>query len=114
MFLPTLTFSWHFSNYADAFSVYHDQIFRSFVYAVVATILCLLLGFPLAYFIAFKAGRFKNLLLGLVVLPFFTTFLIRTFAWKTILGRRGLGGQALRADRPAARATAGCFDAAGR
>ena len=52
--------------------------------------LCLLLAFPLAYVIAFKAGRFKNLILGLVILPFFITFLIRTLAWKTILADDGI------------------------
>jgi spermidine/putrescine transport system permease protein len=89
VFLPTLTFSWNFGNYADAFSHYRDQIFRSFSYAFLATVLCLLLAFPLAYVIAFKAGRYKNLLLGLVILPFFVTFLIRTIAWKTILADDG-------------------------
>ncbi len=54
-----------------------------------ATVACLLLAFPLAYMIAFKAGRFKNLILGLVILPFFVTFLIRTLAWKTILADDG-------------------------
>jgi len=95
VFLPTLTFSWNFGNYADAFSHYRDQIFRSFSYAFVATVLCLLLAFPLAYVIAFKAGRYKNLLLGLVILPFFVTFLIRTIAWKTILADDGLVVSAL-------------------
>jgi spermidine/putrescine transport system permease protein len=89
VFLPTLTFSWDFSNYGDAFSRYHDQILRSFGYAVTATVVCLLLAYPLAYVIAFKAGRFKNLILGLVILPFFVTFLIRTIAWKTILADDG-------------------------
>jgi spermidine/putrescine transport system permease protein len=89
VFLPTLTFSWHFGNYLDAFARYQDQILRSFGYALVATVLCLLLAFPLAYVIAFKAGRYKNLLLGLVILPFFVTFLIRTLAWKTILADDG-------------------------
>ena len=89
VFLPTLTFNWDFGNYLDAFSHYQDQIIRSFIYALVATLLCLLLAFPLAYVIAFKAGRFKNLLLGLVILPFFVTFLIRTIAWKTILADDG-------------------------
>jgi spermidine/putrescine transport system permease protein len=89
VFLPTLTFSWDFGNYADAFSRYHDQILRSFGYAITATVVCLLLAYPLAYVIAFKAGRFKNLILGLVVLPFFVTFLIRTIAWKTILADDG-------------------------
>jgi spermidine/putrescine transport system permease protein len=89
VFLPTLTFSWDFGNYLDAFSRYQDQILRSFIFAVTATVLCVLLAFPLAYVIAFKAGRFKNLILGLVILPFFVTFLIRTIAWKTILADDG-------------------------
>jgi spermidine/putrescine transport system permease protein len=89
IFLPTLTFSWDFGNYLEAFSRYHDQILRSFIYALTATVLCVLLAFPLAYVIAFKAGRFKNLILGLVILPFFVTFLIRTIAWKTILADGG-------------------------
>ncbi|MFN8071077.1 MAG: ABC transporter permease [Mycobacterium sp.] len=89
IYLPKLTFAWEWSNYARALSEYRDQILRSFGYALAATILCLLLAFPLAYVIAFKAGRFKNLLLGLVILPFFVTFLIRTIAWKTILADDG-------------------------
>jgi spermidine/putrescine transport system permease protein len=89
IFLPTLTFAWDFGNYLDAFTRYQDQILRSFIYAVTATVLCVLLAFPLAYVIAFKAGRFKNLILGLVILPFFVTFLIRTIAWKTILADDG-------------------------
>ncbi|MGP4056964.1 ABC transporter permease [Mycobacterium sp. 4D054] len=89
VFMPTLTFAWDLQNYVDAFTLYREQIFRSFGYAFVATALCLLLAFPLAYVIAFKAGRFKNLILGLVILPFFVTFLIRTIAWKTILADEG-------------------------
>ena len=89
VYLPTLTFAWDFGNYTHAFSAYQDQIIRSFSYALAATVLCLLLAFPLAYVIAFKAGRYKNLILGLVILPFFVTFLIRTIAWKTILADDG-------------------------
>ena len=89
IFLPKLSFAWEFANYARALTEYREQIFRSFGYAMAATLLCLLLAFPLAYVIAFKAGRFKNLLLGLVILPFFVTFLIRTIAWKTILADDG-------------------------
>ena len=89
IYMPTLTFGWDFGNYLDAFNLYRDQIIRSFSYALVATILCVLLAFPLAYVIAFKAGRYKNLILGLVILPFFVTFLIRTIAWKTILADEG-------------------------
>jgi spermidine/putrescine transport system permease protein len=90
IFMPTLTFSWDFGNYASAFTTYQDQVIRSFGYAFAATIICLALAFPLAYVIAFKAGRYKNLLLGLVILPFFVTFLIRTIAWKTILADDGV------------------------
>ena len=89
IYLPTLTFAWDFGNYTDAFSQYREQILRSFGYAFAATVLCVVLAFPLAYVIAFKAGRFKNLILGLVILPFFVTFLIRTIAWKTILADDG-------------------------
>ena len=89
VFLPTMEFAWKFSNYTEAFSKYQDQILRSFGYAIVATLACLLLAYPLAYVIAFKAGRYKNLILGLVILPFFVTFLIRTIAWKTILADDG-------------------------
>jgi spermidine/putrescine transport system permease protein len=89
VFLPTLTFDWNFGNFVDAFRMYQDPILRSFGYAAAATVLCMLLAFPLAYVIAFKAGRFKNLILGLVILPFFVTFLIRTIAWKTILSDDG-------------------------
>ncbi|HRV59018.1 MAG: ABC transporter permease [Solirubrobacterales bacterium] len=77
--------TWAFSNYTDAISQYSTQFFRAFYYAGVATLLCLLIGYPLAYAIAFKAGRWKNLMLFAVVAPFFTTYLIRTIAWKTIL-----------------------------
>ena len=86
VFDPTLTFSWEFSNYTEAFSEYNEQILRSFEYALTATILALLLAYPLAYVIAFKAGKWKNLLLGLVIVPFFITFIVRTLAWKTIFG----------------------------
>ena len=58
---------------------------RSLIYAGIATILCLLIGYPLAYAIAFKAGKWRNLFLFAVIAPFFTTYLIRTLAWETIL-----------------------------
>lgn len=86
VFDPTLTFSWEFSNYSEAFSQYNEQIVRSFEYALSATLLALLFAYPLAYVIAFKAGKWKNLLLGLVIVPFFITFIVRTLAWKTIFG----------------------------
>jgi spermidine/putrescine transport system permease protein len=90
IYMPTLTFNWEFGNYAHAFSAYQDQILRSLGYAFTATVVSLLISYPLAYVIAFKSGRYKNLLLGLVILPFFVTFLIRTLAWKTILADDGI------------------------
>ncbi len=82
-------FSWHWETYKDAFSLYHTQFIRSFVYAGIATVSALAISFPLAYTIAFKSGRWKNLLLVLVIAPFFTSFLIRTLAWQTILSDSG-------------------------
>jgi spermidine/putrescine transport system permease protein len=78
-----------YEAYGRALGNYGVHFFRSLRYAMGATLLALAMGYPLAYFIAFRAGRLKNLLLGLVVLPFFTTFLVRTFAWKTILNDGG-------------------------
>lgn len=83
-------FTWQFSNYTDALSQYWPQFVRSFVYAGLATVFCIAIGYPLAYTIAFKAGRFKNAMLVLVIAPFFTSFLIRTLAWQTILADNGI------------------------
>lgn len=82
-------FNWDFANYSEALSRYGEQFIRSFVYAGIATLFGLIIAYPLAYFIAFKAGRWKALLLVLVVAPFFASFLIRTNAWKTILADQG-------------------------
>jgi spermidine/putrescine transport system permease protein len=79
------TFSWEWANFPDSLSGHEEQIVRSFYYAGTATILALLIAYPLAYAIAFRSGRFKLLLLFAVIAPFFTTYLIRTIAWKTIL-----------------------------
>ncbi len=81
----SLEFSWHWTNYSDALSLYDTQFVRSFTYSGAATVIALLLAYPLAYMIAFKAGRWRNALLLAVVAPFFTTYLIRTLAWETIL-----------------------------
>ena len=82
--------TWAFSTYADAISTYWVQFVRSFAYAFLATAAALLIAYPLAYAIAFKAGKWKNILLVLVIAPFFTSFLIRTLAWQTILQSDGL------------------------
>src|SRR5436309_11159429 len=84
------TFSWAWSNYKDAFTLYHDQFLRSIEYAGMATIIALLISYPLAYWIAFRGGRWKNLFLLLVIAPFFVTYLIRTLAWQTILSDSGV------------------------
>jgi spermidine/putrescine transport system permease protein len=81
--------TWRFANYADALAQYWPHFLRSLFYAAVATAACLLLGYPLAYAIAQKAGRWKNLLLVAVIAPFFTSFLVRTLAWKSILSDNG-------------------------
>ena len=81
--------SLRFSNYLDAFTENQEQFARSFIFAVCATALALAIAYPLAYAIAFKAGKFKNVLLVLVIAPFFTSFLLRTVAWKQILGEEG-------------------------
>jgi spermidine/putrescine transport system permease protein len=79
------TFQWNWSTYSDAISRYDEQFLRSLKYAGIATVLAFVISFPLAYFIAFKAGRWKNLMLLLIILPFFTSYLMRTVAWQTIL-----------------------------
>lgn len=83
--LGEFEFSWNWSNYSEALSAYDTQFVRSFEYAGAATLLALVISYPLAYAIAFKAGRWRNLMLFAVVAPFFTTYLIRTIAWETIL-----------------------------
>ena len=80
---------WAFSNFGDAVSRYSENFVNSIVYGGLATVLCFLIGYPLAYGIAFRGGRFKALLLFLVIAPFFTSFLIRTISWRIILGNDG-------------------------
>ena len=66
-----------------------EQLWRAFAYAAIATVLCMLIAYPIAYFIAFKAGKWRNLLLGLVMVPFFTSFLLRTIAWQSLFADSG-------------------------
>ncbi len=77
------------ANYTGVLQDYSEQFIRSMVYAGLATLFCILLGYPLAYAIAFKAGRWKNLMLVAVIAPFFTSFLIRTISWQLILADQG-------------------------
>ncbi len=81
--------SLRFANYLDAFMENREQFGRSFLYATIATVLALAIAYPLAYAIAFKGGKYKNFMLVLVIAPFFTSFLLRTVAWKQILGEEG-------------------------
>ncbi len=81
--------TWAFDNYPTALQAYWPHFVRSFAYSAIALVLALLMGYPLAYAIAQKAGRWKNLLLVAVVAPMFTSFLVRTLAWKTILSDNG-------------------------
>jgi spermidine/putrescine transport system permease protein len=76
----------HVQNYLESIQGYGPQLVRSLEYSVIATVACMLLGYPLAYAIAFKAGRWKNLMLVAVIAPFFTSFLVRTLSWQYILG----------------------------
>jgi spermidine/putrescine transport system permease protein len=79
-------------NYGDLVAKNLDPFVTSLRLSVVGTILCLLVGLPLAYFIATRAGNRKGLFIVLLVIPFWTSFLIRTYAWLTILGPEGLAG----------------------
>jgi spermidine/putrescine transport system permease protein len=81
--------TWNFGVYPAMVAEYWEFFVRSVIYALVVTGLTLLLGYPLAYTIAFRGGRAKNLLLLLVILPFFTSFIIRTLSWKLILNDNG-------------------------
>lgn len=81
--------TWHVATYADALEQYGEHFLRSFLYAAAATLLCVVIGYPVAYLIAVRAGRWRPLLLVLVIAPFFTSFLIRTMAWRTILSDNG-------------------------
>jgi spermidine/putrescine transport system permease protein len=82
-------FTWAVENYVEAITRFPDNVVNSLVFGGLATLLCFLIGYPLAYGIAFRGGRFKTLLLFLVIAPFFTSFLIRTISWRIILGDQG-------------------------
>jgi spermidine/putrescine transport system permease protein len=83
-------FTWEWSNYADAWEFYSTQFIRSLVFALIVTGLCLVLAYPMAYWIAFYGGARKSTYLFLILLPFFVSFVIRTASWKFILNDQGL------------------------
>jgi spermidine/putrescine transport system permease protein len=86
---PNFEFTWQFSNFSDGIRDYHQQLVRSFLYAGIATVACLVLAYPLVYWIAFRAGAWRNLFLLSIVAPFFVTYLVRTLAWLNILADEG-------------------------
>ena len=81
--------TWNFGVYPQVISEWSQQFTRSFVYAGLVTLLTLVIGYPIAYTIAVRGGRWKSILLLLVILPFFTAYLIRTLSWKLILADNG-------------------------
>ncbi len=84
-----LTFDWNWSNYTYAIQEYWPVYLRSIEYAAIATILCIGLAYPMAYWIAFYGGKWKATLFMLILVPFFVSFVIRTVQWNFILGANG-------------------------
>jgi spermidine/putrescine transport system permease protein len=84
------TFTWAFDNYADAFSSSKVFILRAVIYAGLATLFGILLAYPMAYWIAFYAGKWKSTLFFLILVPFFVSFVIRTVQWNFILADDGV------------------------
>jgi spermidine/putrescine transport system permease protein len=80
----------NWTTYTAALDRYSEQFIRSLIYGAAATVICFFIAYPLAYAIAFRGGRYKNLLLFMVIAPFFTSFLLRTQSWKIILGDDGI------------------------
>jgi spermidine/putrescine transport system permease protein len=83
-------FTWEWSNYSQAWELYSTQFIRSVVYALIVTALCLVLAYPMAYWIAFYGGARKATYLFLILLPFFVSFVIRTASWEFILNDEGI------------------------
>lgn len=88
-FIHGFTQTFHVSTYWHTISLYHDQFIRSIVYAVIVTLLTILLAYPMAYWIAMRGGRHKSTYLLIILLPFFVSFVIRTLQWQFILADNG-------------------------
>ncbi len=71
------------------------MLLRSVLYALATTVLCLAIGYPVAYYIARYGGRYRNALIALLVLPFFVNYLVRTYAWVALLADEGLVNNAI-------------------
>ncbi|WP_375485306.1 ABC transporter permease [uncultured Jatrophihabitans sp.] len=82
--------TFHLATYSHAWDQFHVQIVRSLVYGLIATALCLVIAYPVAYWIAFRGGRYKSMLLFLLLLPFFVSFVIRTQSWEFMLDDHGM------------------------
>jgi spermidine/putrescine transport system permease protein len=82
--------TWHWQTYVDAISNYETQIVRSLWYGLITTVIQIVLAFPIAYYIAFKAGRNKSTYLFILLLPFFVSFVLRTISWRFILTDEGM------------------------
>jgi spermidine/putrescine transport system permease protein len=82
--------TFHLQTYSDAWTNFHVQIIRSLEYGIIATLICLVIAYPVAYWIAFKGGRYKSTLLFLLLLPFFVSFVIRTQSWEFMLDDHGM------------------------
>ncbi|NNC39733.1 MAG: ABC transporter permease [Acidimicrobiia bacterium] len=87
---PNYEFSWAWANYSELVTNYGSQAVNSLLYAFMATVIAFSIAYPLAYFIAFRGGRWKNFLLVMLLLPFLMPFLLRTLSWKIILADNGL------------------------
>ncbi|MCC5574972.1 ABC transporter permease [Microtetraspora sp. AC03309] len=83
-------FTWNWQSYVDGLTNYHDQIIRSLVYGLAATVIQIVIGFPVAYWIAFKGGRHKSIYLFLLLLPFLVSFVLRTISWQFLLSDNGM------------------------
>jgi spermidine/putrescine transport system permease protein len=82
-------FTGHWQTYVDAVVDYKTQLIRSLIYGALATILLIIVAFPVAYWIAFYGGRRKSTYLFLLLLPFFVSFVLRTISWRQILTDEG-------------------------
>lgn len=93
---PNFEFTWEWDNYTKLWTTYGGQVWNSIRFAFAATVICLVLAYPLAYFIAFRGGRWKNFLVVMLLMPFLMPFLLRTLSWKVILADEGFVVSTLR------------------
>lgn len=94
--IPTMQFAWQWNNYSYVLSTFQAQLFRAVEYALAATIITLFIGYPVAYWISFYGGRRKNVFLLLLLVPFFVSFVLRTYQWAFLLSDQGIVVSALR------------------